>query len=103
MLLAVVIERSWELFENTDLIINRYREVTISLDYFGDSVVNSVSDTVAMLVGFMIAWRIPILYTIIAAILFEILVGFAIRDNLTLNLIMLLYPFQGILDWQQGI
>lgn len=103
LLLAILIEGAWELFENTDLVINRYREVTISLDYFGDSIVNSVSDTLWMILGFLWAWRMPVLLTVVAALLMELLVGYGIRDNLTLNVIMLLHPFQFILDWQQGL
>ena len=101
--LAIVAEAGWELFENTDFIINRYREVTISLDYFGDSVINSVFDTLWMVFGFIIAWRFPFMITVALAIAFELWTGFVIRDNLALNVVMLLYPLQAILDWQGGI
>ncbi len=102
MLLAIFVEVSWEIFENTDFIINRYREVTISLDYYGDSVINSVMDTLFCLVGFVIAWRAPVWLTVFLALAMEAFVGYMIRDNLTLNIIMLLYPAQFILDWQSG-
>lgn len=97
---AVIAEVAWEIFENTDLIINRYREATISLDYYGDSVINSVSDVAAMVVGFWIAARLPVWATIALAILMEIVVGMLIRDNLTLNIIMLIFPLQAIKNWQ---
>lgn len=100
--LATLIESSWEVFENTDMIINRYREVTISLDYYGDSVINSVFDILAMVAGFVIAWRAPIWVTVVLALAMELGVGYMIRDNLALNIIMLLWPLDVIKAWQAG-
>src|SRR5262245_24666357 len=99
---ATVLESGWEILENTDFIINRYREVTISLDYFGESVLNSVSDVCAVGLGFLFAWRMPWWVTFITTIVFELFVLYMIRDNLALNILMLLYPLEAVKTWQGG-
>ena len=99
---ATVIEAGWEIFENTDFVINRYREVTISLDYYGDSVLNSTSDIVAMMLGFALAARLPVRVIIALTLLMEVAVGYLIRDNLALNILMLIYPLEAVRQWQAG-
>jgi Protein of unknown function (DUF2585) len=102
LVLATGVESAWEIFENTDLVINRYREVTISLDYHGDSVLNSVADILAMVVGFLAASRLPVWPIVALTVAMELLVLLFIRDNLTLNIIMLIYPLDAIKQWQAG-
>ncbi len=99
---AVFLEAGWEVIENTDFVINRYRAATISLDYYGDSIVNSVCDTLAMIAGFFLAWRLPVWAVIAIAALIEAGLAYWIRDNLTLNVIMLIHPFDFIRAWQSG-
>ncbi|WP_209015710.1 DUF2585 domain-containing protein [Roseibium sp. RKSG952] len=101
-LAAIAIEALWEIAENSPWVIDRYREATIAAGYTGDSVLNSVADILWMLAGFWFAARMPVWLTIAAAILFELLALWVIRDNLTLNVLMLLYPLDAIKAWQAG-
>lgn len=100
---AVLIEAAWELLENSPLIIDRYRSATMALGYSGDSILNSAMDTVFMALGFFFAARMPVWVTVVVAVVFEVFTGWLIRDNLTLNVIMLLWPIDAIKEWQNAI
>lgn len=102
LVIAVFLESGWELLENSSFIIDRYREGTISLDYYGDSIFNSVSDVFAMMAGFFIAWKLPWKLSVSFVILTELFLLFWIRDNLTLNIIMLIHPVDAIKVWQSS-
>jgi len=102
LLIALALEAGWEMLENSPLIINRYREATISLGYTGDSVLNSLSDVLMMTLGFLFAFRVPARVSVAAVILMEIGCALWVRDNLTLNIIMLIHPFDAIKHWQMA-
>ena len=103
LIAAVVIEAAWEILENSPIIIDRYREATIAMGYTGDSVINSVADVLWMIVGFGIARRLPAWATVAIALGFELLTLIVIRDNLTLNVVMLVAPIDTIRDWQGAL
>jgi len=98
--LAVVLEAAWEILENSPFIIERYRASTISVSYYGDTIVNSLSDTLTAMVGFLFAAWLPPLVTILAAIAIETGMAFAIRDNLALNIVMLVHEVPWLKAWQ---
>ena len=100
--IAVAFEAFWELLENSPMIIDRYRAVTVSFDYYGDSVLNSLSDIGFMALGFWLASRLPVWASVALALAFELFTLAMIRDNLTLNILMLVWPLDAVRTWQAG-
>jgi hypothetical protein len=98
--IAVLVEAAWEVAENTSMVIDRYRAVTVSFGYSGDSVLNSMGDIGCMIVGFLVASRLPWRVSLLLGVFFELLTLYVIRDNLTLNVIMLFWPIEAVRQWQ---
>lgn len=101
--LSVVVEAAWELLENSPIIIDRYRTATMAVGYTGDSILNSAMDTVAMGLGFLFAARAPVWLMVALALGFEIVTAIVIRDNLTLNVLMLVWPVEAVKTWQAAL
>ena len=102
LVIATLVECGWEILENTNAVIEHYRAVTISLDYYGDSVINSMMDIAMMWLGFWLARRIPVWVSLALVVGFELLTAWVIRDGLALNVLMLLYPIEAVKTWQGG-
>lgn len=102
LVLAVALEAMWEVLENSPIIIDRYRAVTIAQGYVGDSILNSVCDIVMCALGFLAAWRLRVLWSVAFVATSELVMLLLIRDNLTLNIIMLVWPIDGIREWQMA-
>lgn len=97
---VILLEVGWEVLENTPLIINRYRTETASLDYYGDSILNSLGDTIAAILGFVFAWKTGWKWSLALLVIFEVWMLYLAKDNLSLNILMLLYPLECVKDWQ---
>jgi Protein of unknown function (DUF2585) len=102
-LIVLAMEAGWEVLENSNMVINRYRAETISLHYYGDSVVNSMSDIMFCMMGFTLAYLLPTRMAIILVIALEVLLALWIRDGFFLNVIMLIHPFSALRTWQAGM
>jgi hypothetical protein len=101
-LVAVMVEVGWEVAENTNTVIEAYRESTISLNYYGDSIMNSVGDVIAFALGYTAAMRLPVWLSVLAFLTVEAALLLTIRDSLLLNIVMLLHPVPAIKLWQMG-
>ncbi|OGG50341.1 hypothetical protein A3C18_00190 [Candidatus Kaiserbacteria bacterium RIFCSPHIGHO2_02_FULL_54_11b] len=102
LVLALGIEIAWEILENTPMVIDHYRQQALAQGYIGDSIINSISDTLAMALGFFMAWRLPVWSVVLIGIGLELFVAYSIRDNLILNIIGFVHQFPIISEWQSG-
>lgn len=100
--IAALVEAGWEVLENSPLIIERYRSATAAYGYSGDSILNSLSDIVFMLVGFAVARLLPARLSLAFGLALELISVAAIHDNLALNVLMLVHPVDAIRVWQGG-
>jgi hypothetical protein len=98
--LAVLIEALWEVVENSEFVIRRYREETAALGYHGDTIVNSLSDILVCGLGFVLARHLGLRRTFVLFVLTEVTLAILIRDNLSLNILMLIYPIDAVKEWQ---
>jgi Protein of unknown function (DUF2585) len=98
--LAVTIEALWEVVENSEFVIRRYREETAALGYHGDTIVNSLSDILVCGLGFVLARHLGFRRTFALFVLTEVALAILIRDNLSLNILMLIYPIDAVKEWQ---
>jgi len=98
--MAIAIECAWEMIENSNTVINRYREATAALGYHGDSVLNSLGDIFCCGIGFMLAARLGWRWGIAMFVTVELALTFWIRDSLLLEILMLIHPFTAIKSWQ---
>jgi hypothetical protein len=101
-IIASLIEAGWEIVENTPLVIDRYRAATASLDYYGDSILNSTFDLIAAMLGFWLAWKYDWKWVLLFVVAIELVLAYFVRDNLTLNILMLFYPIESIKEWQMN-
>lgn len=99
-IIAVVMEMIWEIMENAPMVIDRFRQTGVGFGYSGDSIVNSISDTLAMLCGFFISNVLPSPVVAVYAVFTELLCAYQIRDNFALSVIQLIHPFESISSWQ---
>lgn len=102
LVMALGAEVAWEILENTPMVIEHYRNQALAQGYVGDSILNSLSDTLAMVGGFLLAWRLPLWASVALVLVLELFVGYQIRDGLLLNIVNLAYPFEIIERWQTG-
>ena len=99
---ATAVEVCWEMMENSPVVIERYRMATIAVGYEGDSIINSLADVLSFVIGFYLAQRLGLLKSVVFFLAVDLGMLWMIRDNLALNVLMLLWPIDAIRRWQVG-